>query len=229
MGRTSLGLRKPGTATSRSHPVRAAVQFCSDQADKTGYDFGSTAGRTWFGVRTVSPRKDQSCRVEPFSLTASAIVGIMCIATISTDAFAYRRGVGVGRVGVYHGGVYRGALTVVQPYAVEWRWATELLRSVLVPLELRELIAADTIRMDRASRALVRALGDRRACPQTGPVFPCRNGLRASIAARASATPVAQSASYSHLSKAASVGGLFSVPSPFVSPMRSRRTFRVTV
>ncbi len=44
------------------------------------------------------------------SLTASLIVSIVCIATISTDAFAYRRGVGVGRVGVYHGGVYRGGV-----------------------------------------------------------------------------------------------------------------------
>jgi hypothetical protein len=45
------------------------------------------------------------------SLAASVIVGIACVATISTDAFAYRRGVrvGVGRAGVYHGGVYRGA------------------------------------------------------------------------------------------------------------------------
>jgi hypothetical protein len=42
-------------------------------------------------------------------LAASVIIGIACIATISTDAFAYRRGVGVGRAGVYHGGVYRGA------------------------------------------------------------------------------------------------------------------------
>jgi len=41
------------------------------------------------------------------SLAASVIVGIACIATISTDAFAYRRGVGVGRAGVYHGGVHR--------------------------------------------------------------------------------------------------------------------------
>jgi hypothetical protein len=46
------------------------------------------------------------------------------------------------------------AFIVVQPYAVEWRWALELLRSVLVPPELTELIAADTIRIDRA-RALV--------------------------------------------------------------------------
>jgi hypothetical protein len=43
------------------------------------------------------------------SLAASVIIGIACIVTISTDAFAYRRGVGVGRAGVYHGGVYRGA------------------------------------------------------------------------------------------------------------------------
>jgi hypothetical protein len=34
------------------------------------------------------------------SLAASVIVGIACVATISTDAFAYRRAVGVGRVGV---------------------------------------------------------------------------------------------------------------------------------
>jgi hypothetical protein len=44
------------------------------------------------------------------SLAASVIVGIACIATISTDAFAYRRGVGVGRANVYHGGVYRGGV-----------------------------------------------------------------------------------------------------------------------
>ena len=51
-----------------------------------------------------------------FSLTAAVIIGIGCVATISTDAFAYRGGrAGVGRAGVYHhggayrGGVYRGA------------------------------------------------------------------------------------------------------------------------
>ena len=45
------------------------------------------------------------------SVAASVIIGIGCIATISTDAFAYRGGgrAGVGRAGVYHGGVYRGA------------------------------------------------------------------------------------------------------------------------
>jgi len=40
-----------------------------------------------------------------FSLAASVIIGIGCIAMISTDAFAYRG----GRAGVYHGGAYRGA------------------------------------------------------------------------------------------------------------------------
>jgi uncharacterized protein YqcC (DUF446 family) len=47
------------------------------------------------------------------------------------------------------------ASTVVQPYAVEWRWVSELLRWVLLPPELTELIAADTIPTDRATRALV--------------------------------------------------------------------------
>ncbi len=45
------------------------------------------------------------------SLAASVIVGIGCIAMISTDAFAYRGGrAGVGRVGHYHGGVHRGGV-----------------------------------------------------------------------------------------------------------------------
>ena len=41
------------------------------------------------------------------SVVASVIIGIGCIATISTDAFAYRGG---GRAGVYHGGVHRGGV-----------------------------------------------------------------------------------------------------------------------
>ena len=46
------------------------------------------------------------------SVAASAIIGIGCIATISTDAFAYRGGgrAGVGRAGVYHGGVHRAGV-----------------------------------------------------------------------------------------------------------------------
>jgi hypothetical protein len=40
---------------------------------------------------------------------------------------------------------------VVQPYAVEWRWASELLRREQLPLELTELIAAG-IPIDRATR-----------------------------------------------------------------------------
>jgi hypothetical protein len=44
-----------------------------------------------------------------FSLIASVVVGIACIAMISNDAFAYRGGrAGVGRAG-YHAGAYRGA------------------------------------------------------------------------------------------------------------------------
>src|ERR1700675_5041579 len=65
----------------------------------------------WFGVRTDQPKKGLiMSRRTLISLAASVIVGIACIATISTDAFAYRRGVGVGRAGVYHGGVYRGGV-----------------------------------------------------------------------------------------------------------------------
>jgi hypothetical protein len=58
------------------------------------------------------------------------------------------------------------APTVVQPYAVEWRSASEPLQSVLVPPGLTELIAADTIRIDPASSfgGGYRALADRRAC-----------------------------------------------------------------
>jgi hypothetical protein len=46
------------------------------------------------------------------SAAASVIIGVGCIATISTDAFAYRGGgrAGVGRAGVYHGGVHRGGV-----------------------------------------------------------------------------------------------------------------------
>jgi hypothetical protein len=47
------------------------------------------------------------------------------------------------------------ASTVVQSYAVEWRWVSELLPWVLLPPELTELIAAGTIPTDRATRALV--------------------------------------------------------------------------
>jgi hypothetical protein len=46
------------------------------------------------------------------SLAAATVIGIASIATISTDAFAYRGGgrAGVGRVGGYHGGAYRGGV-----------------------------------------------------------------------------------------------------------------------
>lgn len=46
------------------------------------------------------------------SIAASVIIGIGCIATVSTDAFAYRGGgrAGVGRAGAYHGGVHHGGV-----------------------------------------------------------------------------------------------------------------------
>jgi hypothetical protein len=46
------------------------------------------------------------------------------------------------------------AFIVVQPCAAEWRWASELLRSVLLPPELTELIAAETIPIDLATRTV---------------------------------------------------------------------------
>lgn len=42
-----------------------------------------------------------------FSLVVAAIIGIAGAATISTDASARAGRVGVGRAGVYHGGVHR--------------------------------------------------------------------------------------------------------------------------
>ena len=44
------------------------------------------------------------------SLAASVIIGVGCIATVATDAFAYRGGARVGRAGVYHGGVHRAGV-----------------------------------------------------------------------------------------------------------------------
>ena len=50
-------------------------------------------------------------RLTLISLAASGIVGIVLIATVSTDAFA-RRGGGGGRAGagIHHGGVHHGAI-----------------------------------------------------------------------------------------------------------------------
>ena len=45
------------------------------------------------------------------SVAASVIIGVGCIATTSTDAFAYRGGRAGGyHGGVHHGGVYRGGV-----------------------------------------------------------------------------------------------------------------------
>jgi len=57
------------------------------------------------------------------SLAASVIVGIACIVTVSTDAFA-RRGAGAlasVALAFITVGFIVVAFIVVQPYAVEWR------------------------------------------------------------------------------------------------------------
>jgi hypothetical protein len=75
------------------------AQFVPNREGAGGIRFFGNRGRTVIMSRRTI-----------FSLAASVIIGIGCIATISTDAFAYRGGrAGVGRAGVYHGGAYRGA------------------------------------------------------------------------------------------------------------------------
>ncbi len=54
-------------------------------------------------------RKSIMSRRTIISLCASAVLGIGCLAMVSTDASAYRGRGGVHRAGVYHGGAYRGA------------------------------------------------------------------------------------------------------------------------
>ena len=62
------------------------------------------------------------------SLSASMIVGIACVVTVATDAFAYRRGgAAVTRGGVHHAGVaragvYRGGVAVPPPCRRLSRW-----------------------------------------------------------------------------------------------------------
>jgi hypothetical protein len=103
------------------------------------------------GKPTVSPRKDQSCRVDPLfrllhplSLASRVLRLFQLTPSHTEEALAL---VALALTTVVSIAV---ASTVVQLYAGEWRWASELLRSVLV---LTELIVADTIRIDRASKA----------------------------------------------------------------------------
>src|SRR5213080_2825587 len=111
------------------------------------------------------------------SLAASAIVGIVLIATISTDASA-RRGGGGGRAGagIHHGGVHRGGVYRGGVYrgAAVRRGVTEasvLLPSVQLLQEHMEPNAADTIPTHRATRVLA-AVIERSvtAAPITAPV-----------------------------------------------------------
>src|SRR6266852_6778853 len=80
------------------------ANYCSRQGENPSQDFGSEYELICLRKGLIMSRRTL------ISLAASLTVGIVCIATVSTDAFAYRRGVGVGRAGVYHGGVYRGGV-----------------------------------------------------------------------------------------------------------------------
>jgi hypothetical protein len=110
-------------------------------------------GGPWFGEQTVRPRKDQSYRVEslfcllpPLSLTPRVLRLFQLTPSHTEEALAlvaqaYSTVVSIAV-----------AYTAMQRYAVEWPWASELLPSV--PLALTELIAADTIPIDRATKLL---------------------------------------------------------------------------
>lgn len=76
----------------------------SDYAQSAGY-------RAFVIVCTDSSRERKSImsRRTIISLCASAVLGIGCLAMVSTDASAYRGRGGVHRAGVHHGGAYRGA------------------------------------------------------------------------------------------------------------------------
>src|SRR5229473_7062498 len=78
------------------------ANYCSRQGENPSQDFGSEYELICLRKGLIMSRRTL------ISLAASLTVGIVCIATVSTDAFAYRRG--VGRAGVYHGGVYRGGV-----------------------------------------------------------------------------------------------------------------------
>src|SRR5712672_998033 len=96
------------TSVHQSPPASVSRAGCGSLAQLVPKSSGAPAG----GIRFFGNRGRTVIMSHRtiFSLAASVIIGIGCIATISTDAFAYRGGrVGVGRAGVYRGGVYRGA------------------------------------------------------------------------------------------------------------------------
>ena len=127
-GKVGRPLRK--IIASRDLTIRFAEASCRAILKEEGpfrFDVGNPDGPLWSGftfLRHNPSHEDSGSEYELISLrkglimsrrtlislAASLVVGIACIATISTDAFAYRRGVGVGRAGVYHGGVHRGAV-----------------------------------------------------------------------------------------------------------------------
>ena len=97
------------------------------------------------------------------SLAASVIIGIGCIAMISTDAFAYRGGYrgGAHRGHAYHGGAayrgaaYRGGVYRGAPVARGVAVGVVLLPSAQLPQALIPRLAADTIPTHRATRIVL--------------------------------------------------------------------------
>lgn len=60
------------------------------------------------------------------SVAASVIIGIACVATISTDAFAYRRGV---------------VASIALPHVVEWRRVLQQVPAPLLPEPITHHVA----------------------------------------------------------------------------------------
>jgi hypothetical protein len=102
------------------------------------------------------------------SLAASVIIGIGCIAMISTDAFAYRGGYrgGAHRAHAYHGGAYRGAAYRGAAYRGGVYRGAPVARGVAVGVGAAAVgaaaagayiprLAADTIPTHRATRIVL--------------------------------------------------------------------------
>src|SRR5258707_15542899 len=89
------------TSVHQSPPASVSRARCGSLAQLVPKSTGAPAGGIRFfgnrgGIVIMSPRTI-------FSLAASFIIGIGCIATISTDTFLYQ----VGRVGVVYAGVHK--------------------------------------------------------------------------------------------------------------------------
>jgi hypothetical protein len=101
-------------------------------------------GRTCRKIQFDQPEKKRS--QSTISVAAAVIIDIACVATISTDAFSHRRGVGVGRAGEYHGRLYRAPVRrgVAAGVAIgaRRRCCRNLLRTTLRVLSLPAMLLA---------------------------------------------------------------------------------------